>query len=417
MSDFALVRQPVFGGTGSLIGYEIRFRDSDGPGSFTQSVLSGTFDLIRNRMPAFVAATREQILSDAFLVGEPGAVIIMLPPSLTKDDATSEAVQRLAEAGASLALDDVGADPVPAEVWLPQCTWVRVDARSGDAAAINTMCDRLTRGAGKDGPRLVAAHVEELEQYEATLERGFDGFQGTFFSRPEPLPAADLPQSTVAAIRLMGLARDPTITDGQLEDVIATDPGLTFQLLRLVNAAAFGGRGVASIGQALRIIGRQTFLRWLAVAIAAARKSTNGMDYELVRQAVERGRLCEQLTGAGREAGTLFLVGLFSLLDAVFRMPLSEILERAALSPEASDALRHRTGPYADAINVAESYELGLFENAQEIAKDMGVDPARLGEYYTNAITWTADALGATAEHSTGPATPAPPSPSPWRRA
>jgi hypothetical protein len=150
MSDFALVRQPVFGGTGSLIGYEIRFRDSDGPGSFTQSVLSGTFDLIRNRMPAFVAATREQILSDAFLVGEPGAVIIMLPPSLTKDDATSEAVQRLAEAGASLALDDVGADPVPAEVWLPQCTWVRVDARSGDAAAINTMCAvpaRTARGS------------------------------------------------------------------------------------------------------------------------------------------------------------------------------------------------------------------------------------------------------------------------------
>jgi EAL and modified HD-GYP domain-containing signal transduction protein len=193
----------------------------------------------------------------------------------------------------------------------------------------------------------------------------------------------------------MGLARDPNVSDQQLTDVIAIDPVLTFQLLRLVNSAALGGRGVASIGQALRLIGRGAFLRWLAVAVAAARKSKNGIDLELVRQAVERGRLCEQLVGTGRDAGTLFLVGLFSLLDVVFRMPLAEILERVVLSTEANDALLERTGPYADAITFAESYELGLFENAAGIAREMGVDPAKAGEFYTNAITWTAEALGA----------------------
>lgn len=396
MSDYALVRQPVFGATGSLIGYEIRFNDTDGTGSFAQSFLSGTFDLVRNRLPAFVSTTREQLLGDAFLVAEPGSVVVLLPPWLTRDTEVDEAITRLLAAGGLLALDAVGPEPAPAEAFLPYVSWVRVDSRSGDPATINAICDRLTRGG--QGPKLVASNVEELDQYEATLERGFDGFQGTFFSRPEPLPAADMPQSTVAAMRLMGLARDQRINDHQLEDVIATDPVLTFQLLRLVNSAALGGRGVSSIGQALRLIGRNAFLRWLAVAVAAARKSKNGVDQELVRQAVERGRLCEQLVGGSRDAGTLFLVGLFSLLDAVFRMPLPEILERVVLSPEANQALIDRTGPYADAINFAESYELGLFENASEIAKEMGVDPAKLGEYYTNAITWTAEALGAALE-------------------
>ena len=396
MSDFALVRQPVFGGTGSLLGYEIRFHEAEGAGSFAQSFLSGTFDLVRNRLPAFVSATREQLLSDAFLVAEPGSVIVMLPAWLTPDTEVNEALERLRAAGAQLALDEVGVEPVPAEAFLPMVQWVRVDSRSGDPATINAICDRLT--AQGSAVRLVAARVEELDQYEATLERGFDGFQGTFFSRPEPLPTADMPQSTVAAMRLMGLARDQKISDRQLEDVIATDPVLTFQLLRLVNSAALGGRGVASIGQALRLIGRNAFLRWLAVAVAAARKSKNGVDQELVRQAVERGRLCEQLVGSGRDAGTLFLVGLFSLLDAVFRMPLAEILERVVLSAEANEALLDRTGPYADAINFAESYELGLFENASEIAREMGVDPAKVGEFYTNAISWTAEALGAALE-------------------
>ena len=393
MSDFALVRQPIFGGTGSLIGYEIRFNDTEGSGSFAQSFLSGTFDLVRNRLPAFVSTSREQLIADAFLVAEPGSVIVMLPAWLTPDTEVQEALSRRVAAGAIIAIDEVGTEPAPAEALLPYVNWVRIDSRSGDPATINAICDRLT--SARSGLKLIASHVEDLDQYEATLERGFDGFQGTFFSRPEPLPTADMPQSTVAAMRLMGLARDQKISDRQLEDVIATDPVLTFQLLRLVNSAALGGRGVASIGQALRLIGRNAFLRWLAVAVAAARKSKNGVDHELVRQAVERGRLCEQLVGGGRDSGTLFLVGLFSLLDAVFRMPLPEILERVVLSTEANEALIDRTGPYADAINFAESYELGLFENAAEIAKEMGIDPNKLGEFYTNAITWTAEALGA----------------------
>ena len=127
---------------------------------------------------------------------------------------------------------------------------------------------------------------------------------------------------------------------------------------------------------------------------AASRKSTNGVDQELVRQAVERGRLLEQLSGSAREPGTLFLVGLFSLLDAVFRMTLPEILERVALSDDANSALLDRTGPYADALTFAESYELGMFESAAEIAKEMRIDPLRMGEMYTNSLSWTNEALG-----------------------
>jgi len=396
MSDSLLVRQPVFGSSGALIGYEIRYNDADdGRNAFAQSLLSGSFDLVRNQLPAFVAATRDQLLADVFLMAAPGSVIIMLPPDLEVDDDVQHAIDRLRAAGAALALELVGAQPTKVEALLPRTTWVRVDARSGDVAIITAISDRITEAAGTSAPKRMAAQVESLQQYEAALQQGFDAFQGTFFSRPEPLPSADVPQNTIAALRLMSLARDASVTDPELEDVISTDPVLTFQLLRLVNSAAIGGRGVASIGQALRLIGRAAFLRWLAVAVAAARHGSTAVDHELVRQAVERGRFLEQLHGSGRDAGTLFLVGLFSLLDAVFRMPMADLLARVTLSPEATEALLSRTGPYADAITFAESYELGLFENATQIAHDMGIDESRVGDYYTNAITWTAEAIGA----------------------
>jgi EAL and modified HD-GYP domain-containing signal transduction protein len=399
MSDLCLVRQPVFGKSGSLIGYEIRFNDVDeGQHAFSRAVLGGTFDLVRNKMPAFVLATREQLLDDAFLVMDAASAIVTLPRTLVVDDSIVEAVGRLLTAGVALALDDAGAAPAQVEALLPFMSWVRVNARCGDTAAIGAVCERVRNtGTGKT-PKLLAFNIEELAHFEATLERGFDAFQGNFFSRPEPLPTSEMPQSTVAAMRLMGLARDQRVSDRQLEDVIATDPVLTFQLLRLVNSAALAGRGLSSIGQALRLIGRNAFLRWLAVAVAATRESRTGVDQELVRQAIERGRLLEQLAGGGRDSGTLFLVGLFSLLDAVFRMPLDEILERVVLSEEAVTALLQREGPYANAIMFAESYELGLFENAAEIVVEMGVDPTKISEYYTNAIVWTAEALGAALE-------------------
>lgn len=401
MSDFCLVRQPVFGSTGSLIGYEIRFTDAeDGRAAFSRSLLSGTFDLVRNRLPAFVMASREQLLDGAFLAAESGSTVLLIPQQMVIDEPVIEAIARFLAVGGSIALDEVGATPAPTESLLPHTSWVRVDARAGDADTLAAICARVGTPApgAKAAPKLIAANVEELAHYEATLACGFQAFQGTFFSRPEPLPASDMPQSTVAAMRLLGMARNSDINDRQLEDVIATDPVLTFQLLRLVNSAALGGRGVSSIGQALRLIGRNAFLRWLAVAVAAARKSKTGVDQELVRQAVERGRLLEQLVGSGRDSGTLFLVGLFSLLDAVFRMPLPEILDRVVLSPEANDALLGRSGPYATALDFAESYELGLFENATLIAKDMGVDQAKINDFYTNAIIWTAEALGAALE-------------------
>lgn len=403
MSDNCLVRQPVFGTSGALMGYEIRYSDSDeGQQALIQSFLSGTFDLVRGRDAAFVACGRTQLVENTFHMVDPKSVILLLPRSIDDAPEVLEAIARYRDNGGLIALDEINEAPAPSEALLPLSAWARVDVRGEDPAIMARVCDRITQA--NSAIKIMAHHIEELAQYEVALQVGVDGFQGQFFSSPEPVPSADLPQSTVAAMRLMGLARDPNVNDRKLEDVLETDPVLTFQLLRLVNSAAVGMRGVSSIGQAVRLIGRSAFQRWLAVAVAASRKSQTGVDQELVRQAVERGRLLEQLVGNSRDPGTLFLVGLFSLLDAVFRMSLPEILERVALSDDATAALLDRTGPYADALAFAESYELGMFESAAEVAKEMGVDPAKIGEMYTNALSWTNEALGAINEAPPAPA-------------
>jgi EAL and modified HD-GYP domain-containing signal transduction protein len=305
-----------------------------------------------------------------------------------------EAIERYCSAGGQVALDQMTEQPVASDALLPYAHWVRIDARSEDVRALATT---MARVRVRRDVRLIADHIYDPQQLAIAKQLKFDAFQGAQFSRPEPLPQAQIPSSTISALRLLSQARDPNIQDRVLEDAIAVDPVLTFQLLRIVNSASVGARGVTSIGHALRLIGRNALLRWLALAIAASRRGTSDVDEHLVRQAVERARLCEMLSGSGRDAGTLFLVGLFSLLDVVFRMPIEELVSRVALADDAKAALLERTGPYADALNFAESYELGMFESAAAVAQDMGVDPTTIGEIYAGALQWTSEMLSTAA--------------------
>ena len=392
MYDACLVRDPIFDRNNALIGYEIRFRDTEeGRAALAQSMLSGTFDIVRGGLPAFITCSRTQLMEHAFIGTDLKSLVLLLADDIGDEPEVLAVLQKLRAAGGRFALNSLDEQPSAAEKLARWMQFARVDFRQDDEKVLAGICARMA--ATK--PRFIADQVVDAAGYATALKLGFDAFQGPHFSRAETIPTAQMPASTVAALRLLSLARDPNISDRALEDAVSTDPVLTFQLLRLVNSAAVGVKGVSSIGHALRIVGRTAFLRWLALAIAASRGSKTGVDQHLVRQAVQRGRLLEGLGGQGRDAGTLFLVGLFSLMDSVFRMPLHEIVARVALSDEAKAALLDRTGPYARALSFAESYELGMFESALEAAREMGVNTEKLPELYATAISWTAEALGA----------------------
>ncbi len=392
MYDACLVRDPIFDRNNALIGYEIRFRDTEeGRAALVQSMLSGTFDIVRGGLPAFLACSRSQLLAKTFVGVDPKSLVLLLADDIGEEPDVLAALQKIRASGGRLALDKLDENPSAGEKLAQWMEFARVDFRQDDPKVIAQICARLS--AAK--PKFIADQVLDATQYAAAVKLGFDAFQGPHFSRTETIPTAQMPASTIAAMRLLALARDPNVSDRALEEAVSTDPVLTFQMLRLVNSAAVGVKGVSSIGHALRIIGRNAFLRWLALAIAASRGAKSGVDQHLVRQAVERGRLLEQLGGQGRDAGTLFLVGLFSLMDSVFRMPLHDIVARVALGEDAKAALLDRTGPYAKALTFAESYELGMFESALEAAKEMGVNADQLPELYATAISWTAEALGA----------------------
>jgi EAL and modified HD-GYP domain-containing signal transduction protein len=197
-------------------------------------------------------------------------------------------------------------------------------------------------------------------------------------------------------LRLMSLLDDAEASDAEIEDAFRSDPSLSYKLLRIANSAMFGGRDVTSIGYALRMVGRQVLQRWLSLLLVSSVASRNGIAGELVLAALVRARLCEllaQRSGRGRDMGALFLVGLFSLLDALLRMPMEGILSRMKIAPEVRDALLHRGGPYGVALELVEAYEEGRWDGVVRAADGMGVPTARLLELYIGSLAWARERL------------------------
>ncbi|MFN8582090.1 MAG: HDOD domain-containing protein [Gemmatimonadaceae bacterium] len=395
MSDICLVRQPIFDRKDSAVGYELRFRDTgDGTDPFARSYLSGSFDVFRSGLPAYIRVTRQQLIDRVASAPDPRSVVVLLPPDLLPDPEVLEAVTTLAASGVLIGLDEFKlprGSGSPVLSLLAHAKLVRLDLRDTDRAVLGS----LVSGLKRQGKTAIADHVGDAKMHKECMAMGFEAFQGPHFSRPEPLPAAEIPTSTATAIRLLALARDSKTSERELEKVVSADPGITFQLLRIVNSAAVGGRGITSIQHALRLVGRNNLVRWLALASYTARTGKSGVDDELVRQAVQRAHLCESLAAfsAGLDRGTAFLVGLFSLLDAVFRMPLSEVLERVNLADEVKLALLQREGTYADLLQVIEAYELGLWESAADQASQLKVPGEKLPTLFSESLAWAEEQI------------------------
>jgi hypothetical protein len=181
-------------------------------------------------------------------------------------------------------------------------------------------------------------------------------------------------------VRLLNLLEDQKAGDQEIENAFKSDPSLSYKLLRIANSAAFGGRDVTSIGFALRMVGRAVLHRWLTVLLVSSVASNSGIGHELVLAALVRARLAElvaERTGRRAQTGPLFLVGLFSLLDALLRMPMEGILSRMAIAQDVKDALLTRSGPYASTLALVEAQERGDCRRCTRPRRRWGCRPPR----------------------------------------
>jgi EAL and modified HD-GYP domain-containing signal transduction protein len=399
-----LARQPIFDSSTDVAGYELLYRRTEtdtAAGGVAHSVMAADvivhawlnigLEQLTSGRAAYLNFTREMLLARSYALLPPQQVVIELLETVEPDEDVITACEELVDAGYSLALDDFVWSPAYRRL-LELASVVKVDVLNQPAAHLDEVAQQL---ASYD-VRLLAERVETADVRAVCAGLGYTLFQGYYYARPEMVKTQALVSDEVAIVQAMNVMRDPRTTDLQAEAAFTSDLGLSHKLLRMVNSAARGGRGIESIKHAVQLSGREEIGKWLALLLVSSIAARGGSNRELLHLAVQRGRMCELLagpSGRNRDAGALFLVGLFSLLDAISGMPMAQLLESIALAPALREALVARTGPYAAPLSLAEAYEQGEWSSVRHHASSSGLDASQVGAIYVQSMAWTRDRL------------------------
>lgn len=207
---------------------------------------------------------------------------------------------------------------------------------------------------------MLAEKVETQEDFEICKELGFDLFQGYFFARPIVISQKSVDPSKAATIQLINMLRqDAEASD--LENVIKHYPDLYINLLKFMNSAAFGTRGtVSSIKHAMALLGRENLAKWLYLILYAGPKG-DSFDNPLLVTAQVRGRamenICIKADFARDKAGEAYLVGILSLMDAVFKKELKEVINDFNIDDELKRAVIYKEGKLGIVLETILDYE------------------------------------------------------------
>jgi EAL and modified HD-GYP domain-containing signal transduction protein len=250
-------------------------------------------------------------------------------------------------------------------------------------------CARDSMPAGRPaalfGPHL-ARRVDSAASFSQSEMAGFDWFSGDYPYDPQ-LAGNDTPDgsSRRRILTLLGLlSRDAD--SRELEQQLKQDPTLSYHLLKLVNSAAFAlSTPITSFNQAINLLGRRQLQRWLQLLLYA-RQQADGLPNLLLplaaRRAAQLEALCKARGGERDDCDLAFMTGVFSLLDRLLHMPMTEIVADLNLPEHVSGALLARSGELGSWLRLTETHP------SPEALNAAGLDPADWWNSQLNAYHW-----------------------------
>jgi c-di-GMP phosphodiesterase len=232
------------------------------------------------------------------------------------------------------------------------------------------------------------------EQIDADFAAGVHATAGWPLKAVKRAEPRGLTPAQTAVFELMRLVQANADVRA-LEQVFRGEPLLAYLLLTLANSAALRrSTPVSSLSHAISVLGYQRLTKWLVLLLAIAGKEPGIAP--LVYVAVVRGQLMENLLAAGRrtraERDEGFIVGTFSLLDAITGQPFSDLLRDVRLSGAITDALLGGSGPHAPLMAIARGFEAGDPLALVRVRAELGVDSAEANRALLQALA-AADSL------------------------
>ncbi|MFC5462245.1 EAL and HDOD domain-containing protein [Massilia niabensis] len=368
--EFFLARQPILGRDQHLVAFELLFRAAGehddarltNGAAATAAVIShasqlGLAQVVGEKL-AFVNVDADVLMSDFVRFLPPDKVILEILETVKPTQELLARVAALKERGFKFALDDVIEHTDEVEQLLGLVDVVKIDLQGVAKETLGPLVASM-HAAGK---KLLAEKVETQSEFRLCQELGFDYFQGYYFARPVILSGRKITPSELVILRLLELinsAADDTV----IETAVKRDALISLNLLRLVNSRASGpDNRIESVAEALNKLGRKQLRRWLQILLYTTPGNPVELASPLLQLATTRGKLLELMSLQVRPGDVVgaeraFTVGIMSLADALFSMPMADILDNVELADDVRAALLGRAGDLGTMLDLVERLE------------------------------------------------------------
>lgn len=235
----------------------------------------------------------------------------------------------------------------------------------------------------------LAEKVETREDFEQALQAGYSLFQGYFFSKPLIVVGQNISPFKLNCLRLLQEIHNVDSTFGKMEDIIKQDVSLSYNLLKFINSAAFGLKiKIYSIKQALVLLGLTEVRKW--ASLVALQTVGKDKPSELIVNSLVRAAFGEALarkTKLSQEASNIFLMGMFSHMDAFLDRPLAEVLEELPLTQEIKQTLLGEDNRFSPIFNLVKAYEKGDWTHLSECVQRLDLDESEISILYLQSLT------------------------------
>lgn len=394
-----LARQPIFDAAGKVWGHALLhrpaseaeqadLRDAD---ASTLAVASSLLVLPDHsfRESRFLVHATPAFLEEGYADGLASErMILSVTPAMLRAPGAGPRLQAMRDRGAAISLS---LDPREG-LDLERLDQVQMLSMPSDAIATTRQWPwRWLKELQKR--RLLITRIETHEQADAARDVGASCFQGFFYQRPRTYSLAALPPAVVSRFALLQMLEQERCHLGEIAREVETDPGIAFRLLRMANSAEYArGRAVESVRQAVGLLGTTQLKSLLRlIVVTDLRHPEDSM--ELAFTAAQRARfldLAAHYSGRGELAEQVYILGLFSTLEALLHRRYEDILRDLPLSLAVRDALAAGAGPLAPWLTLALEAERGNGMALDAAGMALGLSLTVVGSCAVESMRWAA---------------------------
>ena len=235
--------------------------------------------------------------------------------------------------------------------------------------------------------------IDDTKELALAKQNGCALFQGNYFKEARAVTekAKNIEPLHGNYYRLLKLTcTDEYVDFNEISDIISSDLGLSFRLLKLLNSVATEIRvPISSIPQALTYLGEEHLKKW--IALLSLRGITPDKPIELISISLIRARFGENLVPFfkdHRDPDHVFMVGMLSMLHVALDKEQQEVIDEMSLAKDIRDSLLTKDGKHSDLIAFFRNYEYSLWDEVCKFAKANGLSSRVINESYLAATKW-----------------------------